>query len=46
MNEWIKGDENNKIAQWAIAAYADNLIKAQQLAENMKTTEDGTPWNP
>jgi len=46
MNEWFQGNEDDKIVQWAIAAYADNLIKAQQLAENMKTTEDVTPWSP
>jgi len=46
MKEWFKGNENDKIVQWAMAAYTDNLIKAQQLAENMKTTEDGTPWSP
>ena len=46
MNEWITGDENDKIAQWAMAAYSDDFIEAQKLEENMKTAEDGTPWNP
>jgi predicted Zn-dependent protease len=46
MREWFKGDENDKIAQWAMAAYSSNFIEAQKLADNMETKEDGTPWNP
>jgi predicted Zn-dependent protease len=46
MHEWFKGDEKDKIAQWAMAAYSSNFSEAQKLAEDMETTEDGTPWNP
>ncbi|MBL7110790.1 MAG: DUF5107 domain-containing protein [Bacteroidales bacterium] len=46
MKDWLKGNENDKIAQWAMAVYNDDLGKASKLAENMKTTEEGTPWNP
>ena len=46
MNEWISGDENDRIAQWAMAVYSDDLNHAKKLEENMKTTDDGTPWNP
>ena len=46
MHEWFKGDEKDKIAQWAMAAYSSNFSEARKLAEDMGTTEDGTPWNP
>ena len=46
MHGWVKGNEKDKIAQWAMAAYSSNFSEAQKLAVDMKITEDGTPWNP
>ena len=46
MKEWLEGNEKDKIAQWAMAAYSGNLSEARMLAENMRATTDGTPWNP
>jgi len=46
MKDWLNGNEGDKIAQWGMAVYNDDLGKANRLAENMMITEDGTPWNP
>jgi len=46
MNEWINEDENNRIAQWAMAAYSHDFNQIQKLEEDMKTPDVGTPWNP
>jgi len=46
MKEWLEGNEKDEIARWAVAVYSGNLDEAKKLNENMKITEEGTPWNP
>jgi len=46
MDEWLKVNEKDKIAQWANAVFKNDLNTADRIAENMETAEDGTPWNP
>jgi hypothetical protein len=46
MKEWLRESKGDKIARWAMAAYNNDYSQAAKLAEKMKTTEDGTPWNP
>lgn len=45
MNGWLTNEED-KLAQWAMAVYSGDSAQAKKLIGNMGSKEEGTPWNP
>ncbi len=46
MDGWLRANEGNKIAKWAMAVYSGDTAQAQKLTGNMDSRDKGIPWNP